>query len=43
MEQTPAALLTGEPGEPWRPIAVLTTGYGHGERQRGLEAAVTLA
>lgn len=32
MAQTPAALLTGAPGEPWRPVAVLTTGFGHGAR-----------
>lgn len=30
-QQTPAApLLDGTPGEPWRPVALLTTGLAHG-------------
>ena len=35
MRQTPAPILEGAPGEPPRPVAMLTTGYAHSEPALG--------
>ena len=39
LQQRPATMLTGAPGEPWRPVAMLTTGIAHGGRAQGRPAS----